>query len=139
VIHEAYIEYIGLLTPPSGAHNESVESLSAKLAQAEGVIAWLGQEAAGSVLFEPYGDALYLERLAVRPFFRKRGIGAALVNYVEEQTRSRGLRQVTLGVRLQLPQNTAFYTGLGYHIVSYGSHPGYQEYTFMNMSKVLTP
>lgn len=42
--------------------------------------------------------------------------------FVEAQALARGFRQITLGVRLQLPENTTFYTKLGYDIVGYGSH-----------------
>ena len=45
-----------------------------------------------------------------------------LVAFVEAQALARGFRQITLGVRLQLPENTAFYTKWGYDIVGYGSH-----------------
>lgn len=137
VIHAAYAEYEGRLTPPSGAHDETVESLTAKLKCGAGAIAWDGDHAAGSVLFEPRQNALYLGRLAVPPPYRRRGIGALLVDYVEQQALARGFSQITLGVRLQLPENTAFYTKLGYHVVSYGSHPGFAEPTFMTMVKQL--
>jgi GNAT superfamily N-acetyltransferase len=139
VIHAAYAEYKGRLTPPSGAHKESIESLAAKLAIGEGALAWQGESAVGSVLFEVRGEAMYLGRLAVPPLYRRRGIGVLLVNYVEQQALARGHSQVTLGVRLQLPENTAFYTKLGYHVVSYGSHPGFTELTFMTMAKQLRP
>lgn len=137
VIQAAYAEYDGRLTPPSGAHNETVESLTAKLKRGAGAIAWDGDQAAGSVLFEPRENALYLGRLAVPPPYRRRGIGALLVDYVEKQALAHGFSQITLGVRLQLPENTAFYTKLGYHVVSYGSHPGFAEPTFMKMVKQL--
>lgn len=139
VIQAAYVEYEGRLTPPSGAHLETVETLAAKLVQGEGALAWDGEIAVGSVLFEPRADALYLGRLAVPPPHRRRGIGALLVNYVEQQALARGHTHITLGVRLQLPENTAFYTRLGYHTESYGAHPGFTEPTYRTMVKQLRP
>ena len=139
IIHAAYVEYEGKLTPPSGAHNETSESLAAKLIHGEGALAWDGENVVGSVLFERQGQALYLGRLAVPPPYRRRGIGARLVTYVEEQALARGINEITLGVRLQLPENTAFYTRLDYHIVSYSSHPGFTELTSMTMAKQLKP
>jgi GNAT superfamily N-acetyltransferase len=137
VLQAAFAEYDRCLTPPSGVHTESIESLTAKLARGGGAFAWHGDRAVGSVLFEPRAEALYLGRMAVLPAYRRQGIGARLVAYVEEQALARGLKQITLGVRLQLPENTAFYTRLGYHIVSYGSHVGFTEPTYMNMAKQL--
>jgi ribosomal protein S18 acetylase RimI-like enzyme len=139
VIHAAYAEFEGKLTPPSGAHKETVESLAAKLTSGKGAIAWQGEEAVGSVLFEPRGEAIYLGRLAVPPQYRGRGIGALLVRYVEKQAIVHGHSHITLGVRLQLPENTAFYTKLGYHIAGYGAHPGFTKPTYMTMVKVLRP
>jgi GNAT superfamily N-acetyltransferase len=139
IIHDAYVEYEGRLTPPSGAHHETAESLAAKVAQGGGAMAWDGATAVGSVLFEARGQAMYLGRLAVPPAQRRRGIGVRLVSYVEEEALARGLNEITLGVRLQLPENTAFYTKLGYHVVSYGAHPGFLEPTYMTMAKILRP
>jgi GNAT superfamily N-acetyltransferase len=139
IVHAAYREYEGKLTPPSGAHRETVESLAAKIESGGGAIAWQGDVGVGSVLFEPRGDAMYLGRLAVPPAYRRRGIGAMLVNFVEEHARANGFRRITLGVRLQLPENTAFYTKLGYHIAGYGCHPGFTEPTYMTMVKELHP
>lgn len=137
LIQTAYAEYDNWLTPPSGAHNENVSSLAAKLEQGAGAIAWQEETPVGSVLFEARDTYMYLGRLAVPPLHRKRGIGALLVRHVEDQARAQGLNKIALGVRLQLPENTAFYTNLGYHIESYGIHPGFTEPTYMTMAKVL--
>jgi hypothetical protein len=60
---------------------------------------------------------------------------------VEVLALAHGHNQHTLGVRLQLPENTLFYTQLGYHVACYGSHPGFNQpaYTtmFINMVKKL--
>jgi predicted N-acetyltransferase YhbS len=139
IIHAAYIEYEGWLVPPSGAHAETVESLAAKLTKGEGALAWQDQIAVGSVLFEPRGHEMYLGRLAVPPAHRRRGTGALLVSHVEAEALRRGLSRVTLGVRLQLPENAAFYTKLGYDIAGYGMHPGFTEPTYIAMVKNLNP
>jgi predicted N-acetyltransferase YhbS len=89
VIRAAYAEYEGRLTPPSGAHDETAESLTAKLSRGEGALAWQGESAVGSVLFEPRANALYLGRLAVPPLHRRQGIGALLVEYVEQGCKQR--------------------------------------------------
>src|SRR5215203_2987841 len=85
VIEAAYIEYDGKLTPPSGAQDETVTSLATKLECGAGAIAWQDSTAVGSVLYEVRTESMYLGRLAVPPLCRKRGIGALLVHYVEEQ------------------------------------------------------
>jgi ribosomal protein S18 acetylase RimI-like enzyme len=138
-MHTAYAEYQGKLDPPSGAHNESVESLAAKLNKGNGALAWLGQTAVASVLYQPQARTLYLSRLAVLPAYRRGGIGRQLVEYVEAVAQKQGLAYVTLGVRLALPQNLEFYQRLGYSVAHLGSHPGYIEPTFYTLQKQVLP
>jgi len=135
VIHAAYAEYENALEPPSGAHRETVESLAARITCGGGAIGRLAGFSVGCVLFEPRGDALYLGRLAVVPAARKHGIGRLLMAFAEREAIAAGFARITLGVRLQLPQNTAFYAKLGYTISGYGSHPGYAQPTYMMMEK----
>ncbi|HXF61835.1 MAG TPA: GNAT family N-acetyltransferase [Caldilineaceae bacterium] len=139
IIHAAYAEYAGRLDPPSGAHQEDVTSLAAKLRRGGGALAWIDGVAAGSVLYEGRGDSLYLGRLAVIPAYRGYGIGRRLVAHVEEQARVGGYRAVTLGVRIALPQNLLFYRRLGYVVTQSGCHPGYREPTYYTMEKAITP
>jgi GNAT superfamily N-acetyltransferase len=56
---------------------------------------------------------------------------------VEEKARRTGLTRITLGVRIQLPQNRAFYESIGYRADGRGSHPGYDRPTWFHMSKTL--
>ena len=44
---------------------------------------------------------------------------------------------MAVGVRLQLPQNLAFYSRLGYGAVSEHRHPGYDHATWVRMTKQL--
>ena len=111
--------------------------MATRLARGGGALARLAGVPVGCVLYEPLETALYLGRLAVVPAVRGRGIGGLLVAFVEQEAIAAGLPRITLGVRLQLPQNTAFYTKLGYTISGYGSHPGFAEPTYMTMEKRL--
>ena len=138
VIHAAYAQYEHALDPPSGAHRETTASLMTRLRRGGAAMGRLGSVPVGCVFFEPRGDMLYLGRLAVVPAVRGRGIGGQLVAFVEQEAVAAGLSGITLGVRLQLPQNTAFYTKLGYTISGYGSHPGYAQPTYMTMEKRLS-
>lgn len=137
IIHAAYREYEGKLDPPSGAHRETVESLAGKLARGGGVIAIHNSQPVGSVLYEPRVDSLYVGRLAVLPAYRRLRVGQHLAYYVEEIARRLQLPAITLGVRISLSGNLAFYRSLGYDIVGTGAHPGYREPTFYTMQKRL--
>lgn len=137
VIQEAFEEYRGRLDPPSGAHAETVDKLAEKMETAHVVLAEVDTAIVGCVFYEPEGDCMHLSRLAVLPSYRRRGIGHALVNYVEERAVALGLRHVELGVRLALPENHAYYEQMGYRDLKYGAHAGFSEPTYAVMAKTL--
>jgi ribosomal protein S18 acetylase RimI-like enzyme len=137
ILHAAFEEYRGWLDPPSGVHAETIESIQAKLKTATAVIAYVGDEAAGCVFYEQENEHIYLGRLSVLPQFRKSGIGRELIDYVEAQAVNLGVPRVQLGVRIALPRLKAYYEKLGYRIISYETHPGYTQPTYVTMEKNL--
>jgi GrpB-like predicted nucleotidyltransferase (UPF0157 family)/GNAT superfamily N-acetyltransferase len=146
-IRGAYAEYRDRLTPPSGAHAESLESVNGLLLRGSAFVAEASNdeigvgEVVGCVFHElrrgGAGEApeVYLHRLGVRPEWRRRGIGEALVAAVEDAALKQGASRVTLGCRIRLPENRRFYQRLGYRIVSAAAHPGYAEPTYWVMNK----
>ena len=138
VTKAAYEEYRGVLDPPSGVSREALESVQDFLREGGSILALMDNTAVGAVRYERRDDgSLYVGRLAVLPSHRRRGIGRALMAAVEEEARRMGLTRITLGVRIQLPLNRAFYESLGYRADGRGSHPGYDRPTWLHMSKTL--
>jgi predicted N-acetyltransferase YhbS len=76
--------------------------------------------------------------VAVVPDLQKRGVGRALMEWAEAEARRRGCATVTVGVRLALPGNRAFYRRLGYAPVTEHSHDGYDQPTWLAMAKTLS-
>jgi ribosomal protein S18 acetylase RimI-like enzyme len=137
LIWAAFAEYDGRLDPPSGAHHETEDSLRARLATASAVLASVGGEPAGCVLYRREPAHVYLFRLAVLPSQRRRGLGRALIDHVEGRARELGLARVRLGVRLVLARQRAYYERLGYRPRSAECHPGYAEPTYLLLEKEL--
>jgi predicted N-acetyltransferase YhbS len=137
IVQQSFEEYQGILDPPSGAHRETVDTVRGKIAEGGAFLALIGDEPAGCVVYEPEENALYLGRLAVLPAYRKHGVGRTLVKAVENRARELHQPKVTLGVRVQLPRNRAFFESLGYQVVHYNSHEGHSEPTFMTLEKPL--
>lgn len=135
IMRAAYAEYANRLDPPSGVHKETEESVAAKLARGGAAIAEIDGVAAGSVIYEPRDEFMYLGRLAVLPEKRKLGLGRLLTSYVEDQARSADLPRVEMGVRAAIPQNVAYYQRLGYTILYEGRHAGYDHTTYYQMGK----
>ena len=138
LMRAAFEEYRGKLDPPSGVHAETMESIQSKLETAKAVIAFIENEAAGCVFYELEGTHLYLGRLSVLPPFRKLGVGRALIDYVEAQAVKLSVPRVQLGVRIAPPQLTDYYERLGYRIISYETHPGFTQPTYVMMEKEVT-
>jgi ribosomal protein S18 acetylase RimI-like enzyme len=137
VLRAAFEEYRGWLDPPSGAHGETAEKIRNDMRDARIVLALLGETIAGCVFYAPVNEHVDLFRLAVLPGYRQRGIGCALIAYVEERALALGFQRVQLGVRLQLPRNRALYERLGYQFVEARTHAGYAEPTYAILEKIL--
>jgi ribosomal protein S18 acetylase RimI-like enzyme len=138
LVRAAFAEYRGCLDPPSGALEETAEQVRQNLAVARVVLALERSQAIGCVFYERQNDALYFFRLAVLPAHRRRGVGRALIDYLESQARALDLWRVRLGVRLALVQLRAYYERRGYHFVEYGTHGGYSQPTYVILEKLLS-
>ncbi|MEQ8814713.1 MAG: GNAT family N-acetyltransferase [Thalassobaculum sp.] len=135
-IHGAFAEYEGKLAPPSAAMKETVDSLARRLAAGALFVA---EDADGTVIgavcAERKGEAIYLDRLAVPPAARGRGVAAALVAAVEAFAAETGAASVTLGVRLALADNIGMFERLGYVETARTAHPGFDRPTSASMAK----
>jgi len=125
------------LDPPSGTTSETPSAVRADLARGGGAIAWLGGVAAGCLRLDEAGDHLHVRRLAVEPALQRRGVGRVLMAWAEREAGRRGLASVTVGVRLALPDNLAFYRRLGYEAVGEHGHDGHVQPTWVELRKRL--
>ncbi len=137
IMHEAFAEYRGVLDPPSSAHAETVGDVARALAAGGGALAWLGAEAVGSARYGRQPDHLAIGRIAVLPAYRGRGIGGALVTFLEGHARTLAIPEVRLEVRMTLDKNLALYERLGYQIRAIVPHPRNPDYSFAKLAKVL--
>lgn len=138
LMREAFEEYRDSLVPPTGALQETVPDVEAVMARGGAVLAFWDGEPAGSARFTWEDGYMYIGRVSVPPRFRRRGIARAMVHWLEDHARRQGWREVRLAVRSGLPSNLALYTGMGYVITGYASHPGYEK-TIVWMAKQLVP
>jgi predicted N-acetyltransferase YhbS len=139
VIHRAFAQYEGVLVPRSGAMSETAETVTARLADESCLLALAAATPVGCVFYKEAGNSLYFGRLAVLPERRSEGIARLLVAGVEAAARAAGAEAVTLGVRVALPANFAFFTSLGYREIARTAHEGFSEPTSITMEKGILP
>ncbi|MFP2911880.1 GNAT family N-acetyltransferase [Pyxidicoccus sp. 3LFB2] len=137
LLREAFEEYRGRLDPPSSAHGKTAEVVLRELRDGGAFLAESSSGPEGCVFFHPKADHLYLDRLAVLPPYRGRGVARALVEAVEARARALGPLPVRLNVRLALQDHQAWYARLGYAFFAHGTHAGYASPTFAVLQKSL--
>lgn len=88
-----------------------------------GIVSWIGRTVAGFALMQFLDEQAHLNLLAVRPEFRRHGIGRALVEWLEQSALTAGIGEVTLEVREDNVSAQRFYNALGY--IPTRTLPGY--------------
>jgi ribosomal protein S18 acetylase RimI-like enzyme len=123
IMRAAFAEYAVGFDPPSGALRETVEDVVKAMQEGGAILAREGSEAAGTARFRIEPAYMYVGRVAVLPSFRGRGIGSAMMAYMETIARVLERPEIRLGTRQALPGNIIFYQYLGYEIVQIRQHP----------------
>jgi predicted N-acetyltransferase YhbS len=139
LLHGAFAQYDEFLVPRSGAMDETVATIAARLREETCLVALAGATPVGCVFHKPRGEGIYFGRLAVLQERRGRGLARRLVAAVEAAAAEAGAAAVTLGVRIALPDNVAFFTALGYREIAREAHPGFAEPTSLTMEKRIRP
>jgi len=139
LIRTAFAAQPTRIDPPASALRETEATVAAHLAAGGGAVACAGEQIVGSVMWEPKDTGLYLERLAVHPAWRGRGIARTLVAATEAAARLAGAPRVHLGTRLVLSGNRRLFASCGFVEVARHAHPGYAAPTWVEMEKRLEP
>lgn len=127
LVHETF----GNLTPPSGALNETLADVAARFTAGPVLIAYDGNTLVGSLYGALKDGGLYLTRMAVKPDRQKQGIGRALLKAAEAEARLLGATKLTLRVRVNLPENRAYFARAGFRVTGQGQDPGRPPYEAM--------
>jgi GNAT superfamily N-acetyltransferase len=114
---------------PSSALGETADDVRRAMEAGGAILAQVGDDAVGSGRFawrlhDDGRRALAYERLAVLPPWRGRGIGRAMVAWLEDHARHGGAGVVEVTVRSRQPDNRPYYEALGYRIVGYSGRYG---------------
>jgi ribosomal protein S18 acetylase RimI-like enzyme len=119
-----YIERIGKAPAPMNA------DFARQIEQGLVHVAVRGLQFAGYVVFHSEGDHLHLEAVAVMPEHSGRGVGKALIGFVEQVARREGLKAVELYTNEAMIENLAMYPKMGYRETQRKQHEGFKRVFF---------
>ena len=136
ITKQAFQDYLGpafsSLVP---ALQESKKDVKGDIENKEVLIAYVNNEAAGSVRFYPLNNTVYhLGRLGVLNKFAGKNIGKKLIKEVEQQVKSSGGEKITLVSAYQKKKLLHFYQRLGYNIEEIRED---EDYTRVKLKKQL--
>lgn len=103
-----YVERIGREPAPM------VADFAAALRKGHLYVAQEDGQVTGFVVFYPKQDHVHLANVAVTPGLQKRGIGAKLIGFVEQEARQGGYSRVELYTNARMTENLELYPRLGY-------------------------
>lgn len=121
----AFAEYAARPNP-SSALAESLDDVERAMARGGAILAMEGDVPIAAGRFEVNRDEGWLsyERLAVLPAERGRGIGSAMIDWLEDHARDLGLAEVRVTARSREPDNRPYYEWRGYEITGYSERYG---------------
>lgn len=114
--------WTGQVSSESTVFRETPESVAAQLQKGGGAILLSGGEAIGSGRWVPVpgpdgaGRWMEVKRIGVLRDYRKRGLGALVLNELEAMGREQGAVGAQLAVRHDQGRLVDFYAGLGYEL-----------------------
>jgi ribosomal protein S18 acetylase RimI-like enzyme len=84
----------------------------------------------GYVVYQPKGENMHLETLAVLPSRMRKGYGTRLVAHVEQVAKDNELSAISLCTHVTMTENFAFYKNLGFLETGRGKQDGYDRVFF---------
>lgn len=137
LIQRAFAAMAGRIDPPSSLHHLTAADLAAQSETAE--IWAIGAPIRACMILTPKPAALYLGKLAVDPAHQRSGLGRALVSHAETRARALGLPVLGLQTRIELIENQAAFTAMGFAEVARTAHPGHTKPTSITYAKPIHP
>ncbi|WP_375175844.1 GNAT family N-acetyltransferase [Pseudooceanicola sp.] len=128
----AYME--GRIDPPSSLTRLTVERLGEEAAEKE---LWIIPGPLACVLLTPASDHLYIGKLAVDEAARGQGLARRMIDLAAMRARALGLPQLQLQTRVELTENQATFTHLGFRETGRTAHLGYDRPTSVTYQRDL--
>ncbi len=137
LIGQSYASMAGRIEPPSPIHRQSVAEIAR---QAETGEVWVLEQDSGPVaciFLAPHPDALYLSKIAVAAHWRNQGLARMLVSHAETRARAMGLPAIELESPIEMVENHATFTALGFSQTGSTTHEDFDSPTSLTFRKTL--
>jgi ribosomal protein S18 acetylase RimI-like enzyme len=122
VVKAAYARYLNRMDrAPAPLLNDY------RAATAAGQVWVLGEPVIAVIVLMSEEGSLLVENVAVSPAAQGNGYGRRLMEFAEQQARSRGLRRLTLYTNEMMTENLAIYSRLGYRETARRTEGGYRR------------
>jgi ribosomal protein S18 acetylase RimI-like enzyme len=119
--YQIYVDRIGKPPAPMIADFES------SIDRGELFVSVEADQVCGYVVFYPTGRYMHLENVAVAPAYQGRGVGGALIAFVERQSAEQGLAGVELYTNEKMTENQRLYPALGYREQGRATEAGFNR------------
>lgn len=92
----------------------------------EAIICFSDGELAGCGAFKPYSETeAEIKRMYVKPAFRGKRVGLAILSHLEEWARSKGYKKAILETGIKQPEAIRLYQNAGFTLIeNYGQYEG---------------
>jgi len=132
----AYME--GRIEPPSSMHRLTVADIARQAREGE---IWVIEDGPGNpvacVFLTPGKDVLTLGKLAVALVWRGRGLARQLIEVAQARAKALGRPCLELQSRIELVENHAAFTSMGFRLAGETAHPGFDRATSLTFRKPL--
>jgi ribosomal protein S18 acetylase RimI-like enzyme len=135
LLMESFAYMAPRIDPPSSLLRMGVADLAAKTVQETLLLAADGDRLVGCVFLRLEPDRAYVGKLAVDAAYRGQGIARRLLAMAEVFAVDHGRVALELQTRVELTENHAAFSRLGFVKVAETAHPGYDRPTSITMRK----
>ena len=133
LIQRAFAGMVGRIDPPSSLHRLTAADLARP-----GPEVWvIGHPPQACMVLTPKPGRLYLGKLAVDPGLQGRGLGRILLNQAETRARALGLPVLALETRVELTENHALFSHMGFTETARTAHAGFHRPTSITFTKLI--
>lgn len=137
LISEAFADMAGRIDPPSSIAAMGPDALRDKAAAEDLLLIRQDGQPIACLFGVVRGDAYYIGKLAVAQTHRHKGLARALIAQAAVTAHAKGCAALELQTRVELIENHATFTRLGFIQTGATSHPGYTRPTSLTFRRPL--